>query len=277
MHSPLSPTHAKHFTHSTAASEHRRMSLKIATFNVHCWMDAGHVDNVERIAALIQKYDPDILCLQECTKDKVYRFLRKLPEKFYCSHIFSSACHIFSKHHIEQDTKHINLKKVGARFVIGKVRIPSILAPIYITNVHLNHREEPRRLKEMEFLQKKIFDTIQDSEFKILCGDFNALTQEDYTTKEFKEISFIRDRNSWESPQMKVTKMVKDLGFTDSWERAGKPAPVKTCRFSTRIDYVFVSKQLEKLLKLVEVCHVDDSASDHNMVVANLTFKQLKD
>lgn len=249
------------------------MSLKLATFNVHCWADARHVDNVDRVVELVQKYDPDILCLQECTKAEVSRFIQKLPENYVCSHIFSCSCHIFGKFQIEQDAKHTNLKKQGARFVTGKITLPFLQDPIYITNVHLDHRKEPKRLEQLEFIRKNVLNTITDSNYHLMCGDFNALTKEDYSVEEFEQVTLVRSRNSWETPKMDLTKKVKELEFTDAWEKAGKPRPLKTCRFNTRIDYVYLTKPLEERLKKLDVCHVDDSASDHNMVVANLIFK----
>ncbi len=61
---------------------------------------------------------------------------------------------------------------------------------------------------------------------------------------------------------------MKSRGFTDCWEKAGRPGPLKTCRFDTRIDYVYASPSFLRRHALVSVAHVDDRASDHNMVVA---------
>ena len=61
---------------------------------------------------------------------------------------------------------------------------------------------------------------------------------------------------------------VKEMGFKDTWELAGRPDPVSTCRFNTRIDYVYATPSLLDEYPLVSVKHVDDRASDHNMVVA---------
>ncbi len=54
----------------------------------------------------------------------------------------------------------------------------------------------------------------------------------------------------------------------DCWELAGRPGEVKTCRFDTRIDYVYATDSMLSASPLVSVKHVQDSASDHNMVVA---------
>jgi len=67
---------------------------------------------------------------------------------------------------------------------------------------------------------------------------------------------------------------VKNFGFVDCWSLAGKPDPIKTCRFDTRIDYVFATPSLIQINKLISVQHVDDSASDHNLVIANFDLKE---
>ncbi len=54
----------------------------------------------------------------------------------------------------------------------------------------------------------------------------------------------------------------------DCWEKAGRPAPIKTCRFDTRIDYIFCNGTFLREHELISIAHVDDDASDHNMVVA---------
>ena len=63
--------------------------------------------------------------------------------------------------------------------------------------------------------------------------------------------------------------------MTDCWQLVGKNrkiGPVKTCRFDTRIDYVFANENWLKLWSLKKVETVDNKASDHNMVIA--TFKK---
>ncbi len=105
------------------------------------------------------------------------------------------------------------------------------------------------------------------------AGDFNALTREDYDTERWDEIAEVRSLNSWESPQTELTgKVRKERGFKDCWELAGRPEPVKTCRFDTRIDYVFASASFLGAHPLQQVTHVDDRASDHNMVVTDFNL-----
>ena len=40
------------------------MSLRIASYNIHGWVDADMESNLERVAEVVNLQDPDILCLQ---------------------------------------------------------------------------------------------------------------------------------------------------------------------------------------------------------------------
>ena len=53
----------------------------------------------------------------------------------------------------------------------------------------------------------------------------------------------------------------------DCWELAGKPNPIKTCRFDTRIDYVYITQSYLDKWDVDKVQTIDDTASDHNMVI----------
>lgn len=64
------------------------------------------------------------------------------------------------------------------------------------------------RLKEIEAIKKKLDSFLPNPNSQIWAGDFNALTQEDYTEEEWEKIADIRKQNQWESPQIDVTKRV---------------------------------------------------------------------
>lgn len=66
----------------------------------------------------------------------------------------------------------------------------------------------------------------------------------------------------------------------DTWVEAGSRPPVKTCRFNTRIDYIYATGHLlgdcketttSSKLRIKSVRHIPDQASDHNMVIAEMT------
>ena len=85
---------------------------------------------------------------------------------------------------------------------------------LYLTCLHLDHRYESTRLKELEVITKTLNSfTSHTNENKtphIWVGDFNSLTNDDYSVDEWNEISRIRKLNSWERPHVDVTNKVSD-------------------------------------------------------------------
>ena len=139
--------------------------------------------------------------------------------------------------------------------------------------MHLNHRTEPTRLKEIVSIRNSLNDIFEKNIPQIWTGDFNALTKEDYSSSQWNEITEVRTKNNWELPQIALTEKIKEYGFQDTWKL--KPSlPIKTCRFDTRIDYIFATDNLFLKYEVQKVLHVDDTASDHNMVMT--TFVKRK-
>ena len=68
---------------------------------------------------------------------------------------------------------------------------------------------------------------------------------------------------------------LKEFGMKDCRELVNdsdRIGPIKTCRFDTRIDYLFANEECLKTWSIKKLKTVDDKASDHNMVIA--TFKK---
>ena len=75
-------------------------------------------------------------------------------------------------------------------------------------------------------------------------GDFNALTREDYTQAEWDDIAWVRCRGSWEPPVTDVTTRMAEAAFTDCWWAAGCVGNKISCRFDSRIDYIWADQEL---------------------------------
>ena len=160
--------------------------------------------------------------------------------------------------------------------------------------IHLDHQNEKVRMEQTRtmirtFLQKG--ESLPD----LWMGDFNALTKFDYTKAEWSEIADIRARNFWESPVTELTgaltsvtsskkqKALLPIPLCDSWSSCPhRTGPAATCRFGTRIDYIYYYDQRfrEEGLELVSCEHMGHAhvsgggkkgLSDHNLVVT--TFK----
>ena len=63
---------------------------------------------------------------------------------------------------------------------------------LYLTCLHLDHRLERFRLKEIESIRQNLDQVFKANHCQIWTGDFNALTKEDYDTKQwYKKINKI--------------------------------------------------------------------------------------
>ena len=143
-----------------------------------------------------------------------------------------------------------------------------------MTGIHLDHRTEPKRLWEIKDIRQALDTIFEEDRCQIWTGDFNALTIDDYTQDELKEIAKIREQNSWEAPRSELTKKItNEYKFIDTWRSVESGLPIKTCRFGTRIDYIFASPQLLEKFNVIEVIHDTDTASDHQMVVTKFVSK----
>eukprot|EP00095_Tigriopus_kingsejongensis_P006339 maker-scaffold804_size94796-snap-gene-0.18 protein:Tk06339 transcript:maker-scaffold804_size94796-snap-gene-0.18-mRNA-1 annotation:"hypothetical protein GUITHDRAFT_152728" len=220
--------------------------FKVATFNVHGWTDGRNEDNLERVAALVRAHDPDVLCLQECRRGGIPSFFKKLLPNHFPWWLKNHSCAIFSKFEMAQT---------------------------FAEESQLHHRTESKRLEQLEFIYTQRKHLFEQLEYQIWCGDFNALTFGDYNQEELECITQTRAKNSWELPVEELTQRVNNLGLVDSWAVMSSPPPLKTCRFDTRIDYIFISPTLMADMEIKTVEHIDKDTSDHNMVLAELVLR----
>ena len=84
--------------------------------------------------------------------------------------------------------------------------------PFYLTCLHLDHKYEPYRVKEIDVITKTINSLTCRNEGNnfphVWVGDFNSLTKEDYAMEEWNEIIRVRKINCWERPHIDVTNKV---------------------------------------------------------------------
>ena len=219
----------------------------IMTFNVHNFLNSDMKSSETQIKDLINNYD--IVCLQEVYNKKI---LHKITNGYNYS--YNKGTLIITKFHIQEVTK--NKKEP---FTLLFIDIP-YYKRILVINVHLNYQNEDIRTKELSEILENISYT--DEFPSILLGDFNALTKNDYSEKEWIEIYKIRKNGKWELPVHTLTDMIND-----EWNDTGKNNKKKTSRYNTRIDYIY-SKNLNILS--YDVINMIQGVSDHNLV--NIIF-----
>lgn len=145
-----------------------------------------------------------------------------------------------------------------------------------VFSLHLDHVLEPTRIAQLNKL-KPILD--QENVPHVIMGDFNALTKQDYTTEYEAEVRAVRESGNWELPHYDVTALMVEWGYIDLWAKINptiKDQDVKTCEYSTRIDYIWVSKSMDEKIDYEKTtCRILDEVhfSDHFPVLASIVFK----
>ncbi|XP_023320992.1 uncharacterized protein LOC111695785 isoform X2 [Eurytemora carolleeae] len=210
--------------------------LKIISYNVHDWYTADGKHNLDQIVELYRELQPYILCMQLL------------------------------------DVSNRSGNGSHPRYITAQILTPDGI-PFYVNCLHLDHRVEPNRMKELASIEGNLKPLFEKNAPQIWLGDYNSLTEEDYEKTEWEEIANVRKKNSWESPKTQVTSRMAELGFKDSWKLMKKPLPVSTCRFNTHIDYLFINEPFRKLFELKSILHHASQASDHAPVVG--VFEQV--
>ena len=107
----------------------------------------------------------------------------------------------------------------------------------------------------------------------VIAGDHNALTFEDYSAEQLDSITRIKKQNGRELPVNELTTVMKERGYVDCWQMsASKVGPLSTCRYGTRIDYIWVSTSFIERFTPVHTDTIDmigPGITDHNMVVCS--------
>lgn len=170
------------------------VSFSVCTYNVHMFYDEAGRNTYDEMVKLLRDLRPDVLCLQEVISvNKLDGDLGYPYKKYYRV----QGVVIFSKYKIEED---VSYEANQTRAITAKVSLDPDLDPVYITAIHLSHRVEPARMKEVSNLEKCLEKVFQEESCQIWTGDFNCLTREDYDDKTWEDIARVR----WEAMIFKI-------------------------------------------------------------------------
>ena len=228
--------------------------LKIATYNIHGWVDEECRSNLDRVAELVNLHDPDILCLQEvtsspsspCSPAQVYpcweqpcllEFLRKTGFEFSlrwegCA-ILSKAGIVLQEHGAEED--HSLLPKAPGfdfnrpRYLTARVQVEDC-QHFFITCIHLIPKYSELRHEEVVQISEDLRSLFRLEQPQVWVGDFNTLREADYSQEEWRDIVSLRQKNGRKAPLSDVTEELDRLGLQDNWTLAGRPEPRTTSR-----------------------------------------------
>lgn len=243
------------------ASGDVRRPLRVMVFNIHAGRDASGVDNLERVAALAQSTEADLVLLQEVDRNTtrsggvdqlaVLMRLTGLHGAFGKSLDYQGGEYgiaILSRWPITaQQTVPLHVDPPQTRAggsIEPRVALVVDTGTLRVVNTHLDaSREEGFRLQEVGQLLPQI-----EMRAPLLAGgDFNA------------------------EPTSAVHKRIVDSGLRDAWLECGEGAsltypagtPVK------RIDYLFLLGNARCTSAKV----LDTTASDHRPVLVTVTTR----
>ena len=245
-------------------------SLKVMTYNIH---HAGGMDgklDLDRIAAIIAREEPDIVGLNEVDNNFAERsnFLNEpkvLAEKLGMHYVYGPTLSsgdaekpnqygnaLLSKFPIEKWSSHklYRFENNEPRVCIeAVVKVGGADYTVMVT--HLDHRSNEGRAEQA----RDIVELSADKPVRtILMGDFNAIPP-----------------GADESEQMVRSRPISIIleKFSDSFVLAGAGEPGSNRDSSRRIDYVFVSEDLAEQVVSCETIRTEQTkvASDHKPVV----------
>jgi len=171
---------------------------------------------VEDISKMIQELELDVICLQECDGmhlKKLLKMLEQGPKAF--NMVKWGGCAIISslpmqEVEIEQRKSRTSQGRAEGgllgrttyhpRFVTARIQCGEGKM-LVVTCLHLDHKLEPRRMKEVATIQENLASLFKRGEAQVWTGDFNALTREDYTEVGWATVAEVRARGGWEKPQ----------------------------------------------------------------------------
>ena len=219
-------------------------SVKIASYNIHGWVDADCASNLDRVVQVINTHDPDILCLQEVYACWDLPCLLEFLRKTLFEHSLRwEGCAILSKKKFRleefgQDDPEALRKSGGGyhrllprypgdgfnrpRYLTARVsREDSTETLFYLTCIHLVPKYPQLRQEDIQRISEDLDPLIKTSQPQLWMGDFNTLSREDYSDQEWNNIVRIRQDNGRQAPSSKVIEIIEKCGLQVLTARAG--------------------------------------------------------
>lgn len=262
--------------------------LRVMTYNIYEGMKLDTAAGKPVFAAWIKKMDPDILALQECT-GFTQASLEKLAESY--GHQYAVLLIEGEKFPVAITSKYpiLNVQKVSDNMDRGF--ISATIKGYNVISLHLTPFDYRKRAQEVDLLLAHI-EATGNKKNRIVMGDFNTLSPAD--SAHYSDGRMVGNYQAYEKKYPPILKLVDgkidysviqkvlNASLVDALKLSA-PEFVKTIhpkRFepktgedvSSRIDFIFVSKDLVKKIKGVKVLtdEFTDNFSDHYPVLMEL-------
>lgn len=267
--------------------------MRVLTYNIHGWRDAGGQIDVARLARIVEASQADIVALNEVFHPLVptgetrpaldlladalgmtAAFGAALTPQFAFAPLASYGNALLTRypllahagHHLTPIDGHEQRGLLEARVLLPDGRMPF---SVYVT--HLDHLSEAVRLKQLSAMAQW---TVRDRERPhLLMGDFNALSPSDFAANP-AALDALRagaEFGRLAGQGMEVVPRLLRRGYVDA--QAASAAPTfPAVNPIVRIDYIWVSAPLAPALRWCRRWITEDTAvaSDHLPVLAEI-------
>ncbi|MES2980858.1 MAG: endonuclease/exonuclease/phosphatase family protein [Verrucomicrobiota bacterium] len=245
-----------------------RATIRVMSYNIHSCIGMDGKVRPERVARVINRFDPDIVAVQEVDCNRMrsggHDQSQVIADHLGMHHVFLSMLErqaerygiaIFSKYPIDV-IKAASLKPaVRGRFREARgaiwVKLSTPECDLHFINTHLGLAEEDRLRQIQELLGPDWLGSLPEDARVVVCGDLNAGPGS-------KTIAQLRSR--LRDVQQELPDHMPQKTFTS----------VKPFR---RIDHVFVSSHFRVEAVSVPRTATSTIASDHLPVCAELSFE----
>jgi endonuclease/exonuclease/phosphatase family metal-dependent hydrolase len=255
-------------------------TFRIATLNIHSFRRPSNFDsNISDLVSILEPLNLDLIAVQEIQSTEKWKIF---CERLSLPNFISGQCHLdpfYNGIASRYPIKSYSNQQAGL-FCSGGARSllqcclggdhPFIKDRIFAVT-HLDYLDEDDRLKQIqEFNPYK-------QNIDILMGDMNALTRDDYSDKYYQDaVDGVRRKSGWEKPRFDLTKLITDeWNYQDAFKLKNpevKDEEIVTCRYGTRIDYIYIRPRVDDQWILNECSIIDTKgATDHNAVFAEFT------
>jgi endonuclease/exonuclease/phosphatase family metal-dependent hydrolase len=164
------------------------MTLKIFTLNIN--FKKLTQERIERILALIRKYSPDIIFLQEVPREMVELFLQMEEYPYHFGTIFAHpydtiilSCFRF----IRYDRIPLCDTVMGRSFLIAQIRLPTGQI-IFVGTFHLDSVFSPPQSELIKMDQLLLIQSIVKGKTFVIGGDTNLLNNDKIAFPNIKEL-----------------------------------------------------------------------------------------
>jgi endonuclease/exonuclease/phosphatase family metal-dependent hydrolase len=260
-------------------------TFRLATINVHSFNSPQiYNNNISQLTEILKRLDLDLIAVEEIQDNENWSNFCKLlsfPHSIfgagsgkYFGNGLASRYPILT--HSNQQSSSPSSCERRSMLQCRLDGDHSFIKDRIFAVTHLDHMNEDDRIDQLyQFNPSK-------HNIDILMGDMNALTRDDYSDVYYQNsVLGIREESRWEKPRFDLTQLITNQwSFEDAFKQINphlKDEQVVTCRFGTRIDYIYIRPRVNDDWILKECSIVDsEKATDHNIVLAVFERKQKK-